>query len=133
MNWILTSVWFLIFQTPPTVSHKFWLTQTLPRHRAFRKEAVLLELTVCYEENFANRKSAAYLELATTAKQNGYNVQLITLEVGSPGFICIDGFLELCEFLYISKAKWRQLLCAAAAATTCGSYRIWISRNHSPT
>ena len=101
-----------------------------------RKEAVLLELTVCYEENFANaqnRKSAAYLELATTIEQNGYNVQLITLEVGSLGFICIDGFLELHKFLYISKAKWRQPLCAASAAAIYGSYRIWTSRNHSPT
>ena len=63
-------------------------------------------------------------------ERKGYNVELITLEVGSRGLVCIDGFQQLRDIVCIGKRKWRQLLQNVAIAAINGSYRIWTSRNH---
>ena len=100
-----------------------------------QKEVIIIELTVYFEGAYAaaqERKTAKYLELATEVERKGYNVELITLEVGSRGLVCIDGFQQLRDTVCVGKRKWRQLLQNVAIAAINGSYRIWTSRNHHP-
>ena len=62
------------------------------------RQAILLELTVCCEPAFQaakDRKEAKYLELLEEVESNGFNTDLITLEVGSRGFANYSGFTEL--------------------------------------
>jgi hypothetical protein len=49
-----------------------------------------VELTVCFEDNFADakaRKEAKYADLVDEIEGNGFIVDLITVEVGSRGFV----------------------------------------------
>ena len=101
-----------------------------------RREVAILELTICCEQAYTSareRKTSAYLELATEVEQNRYNVELITLEFGSRGFVSTEGFLKLHDTFCISKRKWRELLQRVATAAVTGSYKIWTIRNHPPT
>ena len=55
-----------------------------------RKHIVIAELTIPFETSFteaADRKRAKYEDLQKEARQAGYKATLITLEVGSRGFI----------------------------------------------
>ena len=66
--------------------------------RQDQKEDYILELTVCFEGAYTagqKGKAARYLELASEVGGNDYNVELITLEVGSQGLVCIDRFQHL--------------------------------------
>lgn len=50
---------------------------------------------ICYEASYKaaqDRKIAKYLELVSEVESNGFNTELITLEVGSRGLVCLDGF-----------------------------------------
>ena len=70
------------------------------------KQAILIELTVCCESSFQaakERKESKYLELVEEVENNGYNVDLITLEVGSRGFMHVAGFLE--QTVWLSKTR----------------------------
>ena len=99
------------------------------------KQAILIELTVCCESSFQaakERKESKYLELVEEVENNGYNVDLITLEVGSRGFVHVAGFLELKNSLAIQNKDIRSLLPAVAKAAIEGSYQIWTSRNTPP-
>ena len=100
-----------------------------------QKEAIILELTVCWEGAYTvaqERKTAKYLELANEVERNGYNVELITLEVGSRGLVCLDGFKQLQDTIPVRKRVWRQLLQHVTSAAIVGSHKIWTSRNHTP-
>ena len=58
------------------------------------KSATILELTVCFETNFSEahlRKEKKYSELMEEVENNGYSAELITLEVGSRGFVNYNG------------------------------------------
>ena len=100
-----------------------------------QKQAVLLELTVCFEEAYVaakERKTEKYLDLVAEIEEKGYNVELITLEVGSRGLLCLDGFKQLHSILYVNKKKWMQFLKSVASTAISGSFKIWTSRNHKP-
>ena len=52
-----------------------------------------MELTVCFETSFEAakaQKEAKYSELAEEVEENGYTVDLLTLEVGSRGFVSFE-------------------------------------------
>ena len=99
------------------------------------KQAIIIELTVCLEAAFQSakdRKEAKYLELLEEVESNSYNADLITLEVGSRGFVHSGGFMELKESLAIRRKDILSLLPLVAAAAIKGSYEIWTSRNTPP-
>ena len=59
---------------------------------------IIVELTVCFESNFQEartRKEEKHSELVEEVKENGFVVDLITLEVGSTGFVNYDSFHHL--------------------------------------
>ena len=93
---------------------------------------VLAELTICFETNFVNahqRKSAKYHDLLESCLANSYNTTLITLEVGSRGFINISGFKALLEHFSYSKGESISLLRAVGREAILRSHRIWTARN----
>ena len=54
------------------------------------KIAIIVELTVCFETNFQDtkeRKVAKYSELVEEIEENDFVVGMITLKVGSRGFV----------------------------------------------
>ena len=63
-----------------------------------KQEATLIKRTILFETNVGNaqqRKQSKYQELADEVEANGFDVLLITVEVSSRGFVCLDGFHQL--------------------------------------
>ena len=63
---------------------------------------VLADLTVCFETNFEDSsqgKRSKYQDLLESCTANGYQTDLITLEVGSRGFLNLAGFNKLSKVL----------------------------------
>ena len=59
------------------------------------QKSAILELTVCYETNFEDahrRKANKYEDLVEAGRSNGFDTSTVTLEVGSRGFLNLDGF-----------------------------------------
>ena len=51
------------------------------------RTAILVELTVCFEDSFDDaraRKEAKYVDLVDEIEENGFMVDLVTVEVGCP-------------------------------------------------
>ena len=65
-------------------------------------------------------------------KKNGFDVDLITIEVGSRGFVCPDGFDQLKDSIIASSRQIKDLMLNVSMASITGSYKIWTSRNHHP-
>ena len=93
---------------------------------------MLAELTICFETNFVDahqRKSAKYHDLLEVCSANGYSTSLVTLEVGSRGFINIRGFDQLFQFFSLFREDKLNLLRAVAREAILQSHRIWAVRN----
>ena len=93
---------------------------------------VLAELTVCFETNFvdaAQRKKCKYQDLMETCTAGGYTTHLITLEVGSRGFLNLSGFQELLQFFPFTRKDTLSLLKSVAREAIFQSHKIWTSRN----
>ena len=93
----------------------------------------LVELTVPFETNIsiaAERKVQRYKDLRDACSDT-HHTNIITLEVGSRGFLCMEGFQQLYRLLH-AKAKDRQSfeLDMIRHVVTC-SYNIWCKRNWS--
>ena len=91
----------------------------------------LVELTVLFETNITNtaeRKVQRY-EVLRNACSRSHHTTIITLEVGSRGFLCMEGFQNLYRLLK-TKAKDRQSLelDLIRHVVTC-SYNICCKRN----
>ena len=73
---------------------------------------ILVELTVCFETNFdaSLRKAEKYQDLLEACTANRYSTTLVTLEVGSRGFLNIHGFQKLFEHFSLSKQEKISLL-----------------------
>ena len=96
---------------------------------------VIIELTVCYELSFQGarqRKEAKYLDLVEDVERCGYDAELIPVQVGSRGFVDIDSFQPLQNYVGASKRRWRQMFTDIATAAIKGSFKIWAARNHPP-
>ena len=66
------------------------------------QSATLVELTVYYETNYVQaqtRKSDKYQDLVDAGEANGFTMEVITLEVGSQGFLNLQGFKDLFQTL----------------------------------
>ena len=60
-----------------------------------KQVVILVELTVCFETNFVDasaRKVEKYQDLLEACTASGYSTSIVTLEVGSRGFLNIHGF-----------------------------------------
>ena len=93
---------------------------------------VLAELTVCFETNFedaSQRKRNKYQDLLETCQASGYTTHLITLEVGSRGFVNFSGFQRFLKFFSFSRKDTLSLLKSVAREAIIQSHRIWTSRN----
>ena len=92
-----------------------------------------MELTVCFETNFEDarvRKEGKYSELVDEVEQNGFVVDMITLEVGSRGFVNFDSFKNFRDAVGASQRELQELLLSVASAAIKGSFAVWTSRNH---
>ena len=97
------------------------------------KTAIIVELTVCFETNLQDakqRKVAKYSELAEEIEERDFVVDLITLEVGSRGFVSYDGFCQLRDSVGASQRELNELLHSISLVTIKGSFQIWTCRNH---
>ena len=97
------------------------------------QSAILVELTVCYETNYIQaqtRKLGKYQDLVDEGSANGYTMRIITLEVGSRGFLNLKGFKSLTSILTgaTRRVTW-QLLKSICRTAILQSHRIWVSRN----
>ena len=102
-------------------------------HSDLTKTAIIVELTVCFETNFEaarSRKEAKYSELVEEVEDNGYDVDLVTVEVGSRGFVNYDSFRRLNEIIGASKTELHKLIGSVAVTAIKQSFGIWTSRNH---
>ena len=94
------------------------------------KLVTMVELTVCYETNFKgarSRKEEKYMELVEEIEQKEFVVDLITVEVGSRGFINQESFYHLNATLGATKRELMDLMLSETAIR--GSFEIWIGRN----
>ena len=109
------------------------LRPDLVAYSCLAKTAIILELTICFETNFQDakqRKVAKYSELVEEIEDRDFVVDLITLEVGSRGFVGYDGFCQLRDSVGASQKELNDLLLAVSLAAIKGSFQIWTCRNH---
>ena len=94
--------------------------------------ATIVELTVCFETNFKDaqlRKEEKYMELVEEIEEKGFVVDLITMEVGSRGFVNQESFYRLNAILGATKKELMDLMLSVSEAAIRGSFEIWIGRN----
>ena len=97
------------------------------------QSATLVELTVCYETNYVRaqtRKLNKYQDLVDAGEASGFTTEVITLEVGSRGFLHLQGFKAL--FQLLSRCPRRDMwnfLKTVCRVAILQSQRIWTTRN----
>ena len=74
-------------------------------------------------------RKGSWLELAEGIERKGFDVDLITVEVESRGFVSM---VELKDLFLIPRKEIEKLLENVSKAATTGSHHIWISRNAKP-
>ena len=97
-----------------------------------QKQLWIAELTICFETSFeaaAGRKESKYCDLVSSAERAGYDIILITLEMGSRGVPHLPGFSILAHELAMSQADLWNLLHQTSQAAITGSHQIWCTRN----
>ena len=77
----------------------------------------------------SQRKTNKYQDLLETCTANGYTTSLVTLEVGSRGFVNVTGFEQLLKIFPISKGGKLKLLRAICREAILQSHQIWTTRN----
>ena len=88
----------------------------------------LLELTVCFEENFSassSGKKSKYKELIQQCQSSGWETSLLMLQVGSRGLVDNLSFDHLIKFIGADHHEVQQLfrdMCRLSIAT---SFVIW--------
>ena len=119
------------YQFPPSLALSD-LGPDLVVYSNLTKSVTMVELTVCYETNFKgaqSRKERKYMELVEEIEQNGFVVNLITVEVGSRGFVNQESFYRLNGTLGAPKKELLDLMLSVSEAAIKESFRIWIDRN----
>ena len=89
------------YHFPPCLAHTD-LRPDLIIYSELTKSATLMELTVCFETNFEeakSRKETKYADLVDEIEENGFTVDLVTIEVGARGFLKYESFRRLNEVL----------------------------------
>ena len=92
---------------------------------------VLIELTVPFETNISGaveRKMDRYRELRESCSRS-HHASIVTLEVGSRGFLATDSFQQLYKILKFKAKEKRVFECEVIKHTVVCSYNIWCKRN----
>ena len=88
----------------------------------------MIELMVCFETSYEaahTRKVTRYADLMDQVTDFRFNGELVTLEVGSRGFVPFPGFTILQQkLLECSKKQWRSFLDHITQTTIKGSHNI---------
>ena len=96
------------------------------------KEMSLLELTVCFEENFttpSEYKKNKYSNLVSACKQAVWSAHLHTLQVGSRGLVDCSSIEPILWFLKFSKPSSNFLFRKMCTISIGTSFAIWCQRN----
>ena len=99
-----------------------------------QRELSLFELTISYESQVAEareRKRVKYQDLVEAGHAAGYKTELITIEVGSRGMVCVADFDDLRAAINATQKATTNLCLEVIRTTLLGSFRIWGSRNDS--
>ena len=119
------------YHFPPCLAHTD-LRPDLIIYSKLTKSATLMGLTVCFETNFEeakSRKEMKYADLVDEIEENGFTVDLVTIEVGARGFLKYESFRRLNEVLGVDRKEFFTLLLDVAKVTIKNSFRIWTQRN----
>ena len=87
----------------------------------------MIELTVCFETGFEAAqamKTNRYADLMEQIASSSMDGTLLTLEVGSRGFLALQGFQDIKNMLLeqCSKKKWEAFLTELVQTPLKGSY-----------
>ena len=94
----------------------------------------LIELTVPFElciESAVHRKRHRYSDLLDDCRAKGYSAMLLTLEVGSRGFLHCSSFDSLYKLVPSRRCHQEALETDIVRKCVQESYRIWCKRNWS--
>ena len=98
------------------------------------QEVWVIELTVCFETRYEeahNLKVNRYADLMEQIDDSTYSGSLVTLEVGSRGFLSLPSFTLLKQQLLIcTRRQWEEALSNITRRAISGSHRIWVTRNY---
>ena len=98
------------------------------------QEVWVVELTVCFETRYEeahNLKVNRYADLMEQIDDSTYSGSLVTLEVGSRGFLSLPSFTLLKQQLLIcTRRQWEEALSNITRRAISGSHRIWVTRNY---
>ena len=92
----------------------------------------LVESTVPFETSISaarSRKEAKYHSLVEACHSGGRAVSLITLEVGSRGFVHMPGFSQMYKLVKAKRSATMELETTVIKRAIEGSYNIWCKRN----
>ena len=93
---------------------------------------MLVELTAPFEDNIASwkaKKTEKYQDLVTSAKENGWNTVLKTVEVGARGFVNMES-MKLFRMLGVSQRKCDGIRREMSKVAIRTSHFIWINRKN---
>ena len=97
------------------------------------REVWVIELTVCFETSYEvahTRKTSRYADLMEQITSSNFDGELVTLEVGSRGFLSLPSFTTLKQqLLECSQKQWTTFLGDIIQAAIKGSHKIWTMRN----
>ena len=137
---------FLVKHLPPTKSvtadlcdqrytfpQQIATTDTRPDITVWDEMTItLIELTVPFEvctESAIQRKRQRYHGLLEGCRENGYTANLLTIEVGSRGFLHCNSFDILYRLVPSRRHEQEALEAEIVRACLQESYRIWCKRN----
>ena len=76
------------------------------------------------------RKTDRYTDLMKQIAETSLDGTLVTLELGSRGYLSLPSFHEIKQqLLECSKKQWEAFLINVAQTTIRGSHKIWVTRN----
>ena len=98
-------------------------------------EVWVIELTVCFETGFEAAqamKTNRYADLMEQITSSSMDGTLVTLEVGSRGFLALQGFRDVKNMLLeqCGKKKWEAFLTELVRTAVKGSHKIWTTWNY---
>ena len=92
----------------------------------------IAEITIAFETCFtaaAECKHIKYDSVVQRARDAGYSVTFLPLEVGSRGIVNLQSFASLKEKVGIPQHPFSAMLLRVAVNATKGSHQIWCTRN----
>ena len=97
------------------------------------REVWVMELTICFETNYSkahDRKTTRYSDLMDQIETTLYDGTLLTLEVGSRGFLSLPSFITIKQQLLVcEKKQWDAFLLDVVRTVITGSHKVWVTRN----